>query len=127
LGESAKLAGAIDPYPHRAIEPIPAIYQIGGLFGQFMRSGDLSDRAIYIVSGWMGTIKSPSIIPHSPTDRRPLPIPHHVPRATGIDIIRSGDRQNCIQETAQPCPECPLLTKYTLQAVSVGKRHGAVS
>jgi hypothetical protein len=36
-------------------------------------------------------------------------------------FIRSGDRQICTQETAQPFPECRFLTKYTIQAVSVAK------
>jgi len=36
-----------------------------------------------IVSGWMGMIKSRSIIPHSPTDHGSRTIPNGV---TGIDI-----------------------------------------
>jgi hypothetical protein len=43
-----------------------------------------------IVSRWMGTIESRSIIPHSPTDRGPQTTPHHVARATGIDMITKG-------------------------------------
>jgi hypothetical protein len=38
-----------------------------------------------IVSGWMGMIKSRSIIPHSPTDHEPPPTNHHS-GVTGIDI-----------------------------------------
>ena len=41
---------------------------------------------VYIVSGWMGMIKSRSIIPHPPTDYSPLPTPHHS-GVTRIDII----------------------------------------
>jgi hypothetical protein len=45
-----------------------------------------------IVSGWMGMIKSRSIIPHSPTDHGPLPTDHsprttpHHSGVTGIDM-----------------------------------------
>src|SRR4028118_868269 len=38
-----------------------------------------------IVSGWMGMIKSRSIIPHSPRDHGPPPTDHHS-GVTGIDI-----------------------------------------
>jgi hypothetical protein len=41
---------------------------------------------VYIVSGWMGMIKSRSIIPHPPTDHSPLPTDYHS-GITGIDII----------------------------------------
>lgn len=43
-----------------------------------------------IVSGWMGTRESRSIIPHSPTNRGLRTTPHHVARATGIDMITKG-------------------------------------
>ncbi|MEG4577842.1 hypothetical protein QUA56_35050 [Microcoleus sp. N3A4] len=59
MGENPNLAAAIDSHPHRAIESIPTIDPIGQLIrsgnlsdraiypiGQFIRSGDLSDRAI---------------------------------------------------------------------------------
>ena len=46
-------------------------------------------RAVNIVSGCMGMIKSRSIIPHSPTPDSRLPTPHHS-GVTGIDIRRKA-------------------------------------
>jgi hypothetical protein len=76
--------------------------------GQFIRSRNLSDRAL---------MRSRNL-----SDRALM----HGVDAIG-QFIRSGDRQICCRETALPCPQCPLLTKYTLQAVSVAKLHSAVS
>ncbi|MEG4287987.1 hypothetical protein Q5692_04800 [Microcoleus sp. C2C3] len=53
-----------------------------------------------IVSGWMGTIESKSIIPPSPTDdsQRTTPDSPSCMSATGIDMrlqkVRSRDRPN---------------------------------
>ncbi|MEG4289306.1 hypothetical protein Q5692_13445 [Microcoleus sp. C2C3] len=61
-----------------------------------------------MVSGWMGTIESRSIIPHSPTPDSRLPTPHHstspdsrlptpdsrlpiIRSATGIDMTQGGN------------------------------------
>jgi len=79
LGESANLAGDLCDR---------AIYAIG----QFMRSGDLYR---FRLDGNDKVKVNNSPFPHGR-----LPTPHHS-GVTGIDIIRSGDRQICCRETAR--------------------------
>jgi class 3 adenylate cyclase len=61
------------------IQVTPAVYdRLKDKFSLKMRGAveieGKGEMMVYIVSGWMGMIKSRSIIPHPPTDHSPLPI-----------------------------------------------------
>jgi hypothetical protein len=64
-----------------------ALFWLETYFKEYAKKKCLSSK-YYIVSGWMGTIESRSIIPHSPIPDSPLPTPHNS-GVTGIDISYS--------------------------------------